>query len=212
MELSLWGSLFAICLLGAMSPGPSLAVVVGSTLGSGTAAGYASALAHGVGVALYGLLTVTGLAMVFASSELLFTALQLLGACYLIYLGIKSLRSSAAVVENREHTASPGRGTAASRGFWVAFLNPKLAIFMLALFSQFLGPQTDTLARTVMVATVGITDAGWYCLIVALVSQRAILTRLQRNARLIDRVFGVILILLACSLLLRLLLTPVAAS
>jgi threonine/homoserine/homoserine lactone efflux protein len=54
-----------------------------------------------------------------------------------------------------------------------------------------------------MVATVGITDAGWYSLIVALVSHPRFLERLQSSAPTIDRVFGVILILLAISVLLR---------
>jgi threonine/homoserine/homoserine lactone efflux protein len=85
----------------------------------------------------------------------------------------------------------------------VAFLNPKLAIFMLALFSQFLNPDAQALEKGIMVATVGVTDACWYSLIVALVSRKPFLKRLQRSAVLIDRVFGVILIVLALSVLLR---------
>ena len=78
-----------------MSPGPSLAVVLNSTLGGGQRAGYLTALAHGVGVALYGLLTVTGLAVLITRSPTVFIIIQVLGALYLIYLGVKSLRSSA---------------------------------------------------------------------------------------------------------------------
>ena len=63
MEFGQWLSLLSICLLGAMSPGPSLAVMVKCTLGGGHRAGYPAALAHGAGVGLYGLLTVTGLAV-----------------------------------------------------------------------------------------------------------------------------------------------------
>jgi len=201
VEFGHWLSLFSICLLGAMSPGPSLAVVMNNTLRGGHGDGYATALAHGFGVGLYGLLTVTGLAVLLARSPALFVAIQVLGAAYLIYLGGKSLRSDGSHLP----TAGDEKNTrtAALDGFLVAFLNPKLAIFMLALFSQFLDPMAGALEKGIMVATVGITDASWYALIVVLISRRAFLERLQRSAIVIDRVFGVILILLALSVLLR---------
>ena len=196
MEPALWLSLAAVCLLGAMSPGPSLAVVLGYTINRGPAAGYASAIAHGAGVALYGLLTVAGLAVLIASSRPLFLALQLSGAAYLLFLGVQALRGSAA--PSREaHTMTTGN--ALQSGFLIAFLNPKLAVFMLALFSQFVRPEADYLERTIMVATVGLVDAGWYSLVVALVSRETFLQRLRRSAATIDRIFGAVLILLALS-------------
>jgi len=201
VELSLWLSLLSICLLGAMSPGPSLAVVMNNTLSGGHTAGYASALAHGLGVALYGLLTVAGLAVLIARSPTLFIVLQVAGAGYLIYLGIKSLRSSGSDL-NATHSSGNAQGAALS-GFLVAFLNPKLAIFMLALFSQFLNPDAPVSEKAIMVATVGVTDASWYALIVALISSERFLQKLQRSAAIIDRIFGIILILLAASVLLR---------
>ena len=158
MELGHWLSLITICLLGAMSPGPSLAVVMGSTLRAGPGAGYACSIAHGAAVALYALLTVAGLAVLVARFPLLFLLLQLAGAGYLIHLGVKSLRSSGAPALDNPTTDS-GHNAAAS-GFLVAFLNPKLAIFMLALFSQFLHPEADWPEKGIMVATVGVTDAS----------------------------------------------------
>lgn len=201
MELGQWLSLVAICLLGAMSPGPSLAVVMGATLRGGALAGYTSALAHGLGVALYALLTVAGLAVLIAGSPLLFAGLQLAGAFYLLYLGAKSLRSQGSAVSLESDSGAVGN--AASSGFLVAFLNPKLAIFMLALFSQFLRPEAPWSERGIMVATVGTTDAAWYALIVAMVSHPVFLKRLQASAQTIERIFGVILIVLALTVLVK---------
>jgi threonine/homoserine/homoserine lactone efflux protein len=201
MTLTQWLSLLGICLLGAMSPGPSLAVVMKSTLTSGRPGGYVTALAHGAGVALYGLLTITGLAVLITQSPSLYLALQVSGAVYLIYLGIKSLRSNGQAMPG-QHSTVHSRN-AALEGFLVAFLNPKLAIFMLALFSQFLQPEFGGREKAIMVATVGITDAGWYALVTTLVSHKAFVARLQRSAQFIDRVFGIILVLLAFSVLAR---------
>ena len=199
MEFGQWLSLLSICLLGAMSPGPSLAVMVKSTLGGGHRAGYPAALAHGAGVGLYGLLTVTGLAVLITRSPGIFLALQVMGAFYLLYLGIKSLLNSGNT-GLLDTTSSIGR-SAAVDGFLVAFLNPKLAVFMLALFSQFLQPDTGIQQKAIMVATVGITDACWYALVVALLSRNTFLEKLRRSATTIDRIFGVILIALALSVL-----------
>lgn len=201
MELGHWLSLLSICLLGAMSPGPSLAVVMKSTMALGHRQGYTTAIAHGVGVALYGLLTVTGLAVIITRSPAVFLAIQLMGAAYLIYLGIKSLRSKTGTGVQTDVAAA--NSNPALDGFLVAFLNPKLAVFMLALFSQFLHPGMGAVAKGIMVATVGITDASWYCVIVALLSRRSFMARLQHSAPTIDRVFGIILIALALTVLVR---------
>lgn len=199
MTLSLWLSLLGICLLGAMSPGPSLAVVLSSTLQQGRSGGYRAAIAHGVGVALYGLLTITGLALLIANSPSLYTAIQVVGAAYLFYMGASLLQSQGAGTE--QETSNTLRSPIVA-GFLVAFLNPKLAVFMLALFAQFLKPEFGWAEKSVMVATVGITDACWYALVATLIAQPKFLTMLRRNSKILDRLFGVVLVLLAASVLL----------
>ncbi|MFV0477261.1 MAG: LysE family translocator [Parahaliea sp.] len=203
MDFSHWLSLCTLCLLGAISPGPSLAVVVNTTLHSGSRSGYASALAHGVGVALYGLITVAGLALLITRSPAVFATLQILGASYLLYLGIVSLRAT----DHRIDRQTPYSATrlsvhsAAWQGFLIAFFNPKLAIFMLALFSQFLSPDSNNTQKALMVATVGTTDGLWYCLIASVVSRSTVRAHLEANALLISQVFGILLILVACGVL-----------
>lgn len=200
MEFGLWLSLFAICLLGAMSPGPSLAVVLAATVQHGRSGGYSAALAHGLGVALYGLLTITGLALLIARSPGIYTALQVLGAAYLVYMGVALMRSQGASAVDDHHGALRSPPVA---GFLVAFLNPKLAVFMLALFSQFLQPTFGLPQKSIMVATVGITDACWYALITTVIARPNFLAALRNNARTLDRVFGVVLVALALSVLLN---------
>lgn len=201
MALQVWLSLVGICLLGAMSPGPSLAVVLAATLQHGRRGGYQAALAHGIGVGLYGLLTVTSLALLITRSPALYLAIQLAGAIYLLYLGIGLLRSRGGSIETRED-AKPGQNPWLA-GFLVAFLNPKLAVFMLALFSQFLRPEFGLPEKAIMVATVGITDACWYALVTRIITQPRLFKRLQQHAAQIDKVFGVVLVLLALTVVLN---------
>ncbi|MFV0275695.1 MAG: LysE family translocator [Parahaliea sp.] len=205
MEAGQWLSLWLVCLLGAMSPGPSLAVVLDWTRRRGLPAGLAAALAHGLGVALYGLLTVTGLALLITRSPPLFAGVQILGALYLLYLGLRALGASGSAAPADPQSPVPARDRrgAALSGFLVAFLNPKLAVFMLALFSQFLSPGAPWPLKAVMVTTVGITDAAWYSLVAVLSSRSRVLAWLEHNAILVDRLLGLLLLVLGAAVLLR---------
>jgi threonine/homoserine/homoserine lactone efflux protein len=197
MSFYAWLSLASICLLGAMSPGPSLAVVVGQTLSGGTRLGLGAALAHGVGVALYALAWVSGLALVVTASPVVFGVIQWAGALFLLYLGIKSLRSEGYIEGAVNNNGGGNARSAMLAGFTVAFLNPKLAIFFLALFSQFVEPGASLGEKTLMVLTVGGIDGLWYACVSLLLGKTGVLARLRKYQQAIDRSFGVILILLA---------------
>jgi threonine/homoserine/homoserine lactone efflux protein len=198
MELHLWLSFVAICVMGALSPGPSLAIVIKNTLAGGTPQGYATAISHGLGVALYAAITATGIAVVIVQSPLIFNIIQYTGAVFLLYLGIKSLLSKKvnqvfSDEEKQEKVQVNGRRD----GFLIAFLNPKLAIFFLALFSQFLTGDASDEQKIIMTATVGSIDALWYCLVTFTLSRGNIISKLRANSHIVDKVTGSFLILLA---------------
>ncbi len=195
-----WLSLATVCLLGAMSPGPSLAVVVRHTISGGSSAGIQASVAHGVGVAVYAVVVVSGLGLLITASPLLFQGLQWAGAAFLAYLGIQSLRSTAQVESSGN--GDNDEGNPLIHGFSVALFNPKIAVFFLALFSQFLDPGASLAQRAGMVAVMGTIDGAWYSLIASLLGNPRLLPRLQAARQTIDRVFGVILLLLAVRILL----------
>ena len=91
MELHLWLSLVVICVLGALSPGPSLALVIKNTLSGGEKQGYSTAISHGLGVALYAVIIATGIGIIITKSPIIYAVIQYLGAAFLVYLGMKSL-------------------------------------------------------------------------------------------------------------------------
>ena len=199
MTITIWLTVVSICLLGAMSPGPSLAVVLQQTLRGGRKTGLTAALTHGLGIGLYALLCISGIAVMITASPLLFTALQWLGAAYLVWIGIKGLRARAqpdGVLGNPSTT-----GSAARDGFLVVFLNPKVAVFFIALFSQVIGSHTTWPEKLAYAATALFIDMGWYMIVAWTFSNPRWLGRLQRNVVWLERAFGVILIALAIRLL-----------
>jgi len=198
MELHLWLSFVVICVMGALSPGPSLAIVIKNTLAGGTPQGYATAISHGLGVALYAAITATGIAVIIVQSPLIFSIIQYTGAVFLLYLGIKSLLSKKVnQVFSDEGEQENVRVNGWRDGFLIAFLNPKLAIFFLALFSQFLTSDASYEQKIIMTATVGSIDALWYCLVTFTLSRGNIINKLRANSHVVDKVTGSFLILLA---------------
>ncbi len=167
-------------------------------LRGGVTAGIVAALAHGVAVGLYACLAVSGLLVLITALPWLFLGIQLAGAVFLIYLGLKSLLAkptTQAKVDALEAAAVSHLASAFRDGFTVAFLNPKLALFFTALFSQFLSPDMSAGGKLVMVATITTIDAGWYCLVAVLLTRPRWQATLLSSARLIDSVFGSLLLL-----------------
>lgn len=196
MPLTLWMSLVAICAMGAMSPGPSLAVVLRHTLGGGRMPGVITGVSHALGVGFYALLTVWGLGELIERTPLLFRVITWGGALYLVWLGIKALRAGrVGTLEARPAQAS--RGQAAREGLLVALGNPKLILFFVALLSQFVTPDMSDTARVVIVLTAMVIDGGWYTLVAIGLSHSRVLPWLQARAHWINRATGVLLLLMA---------------
>jgi len=201
MTIVIWLTVVSICLLGAMSPGPSLAVVLQQTLRGGRKTGFVAAVTHGLGIGLYALLCISGIAVMITTSPILFTGLQWLGAGYLIWIGYKGLRaqrSADATLSNAPTTSSAARD-----GFLVVFLNPKVAVFFIALFSQVIGSETTLPERLAYAATAMFIDMGWYIIVAWSFSNPRWLAYLQRNIVWLERAFGVILIALALRLIIQ---------
>ncbi|XUO84930.1 LysE family translocator [Halomonas sp. KM007] len=196
MPLTLWLSLAAICAMGAMSPGPSLALVLRHTLGGGRLPGVTAAVFHALGVGFYALLTVLGLGALVVRHPEVFQLITWGGAAYLAWLGIKALRAGrASSLAADAVVTTPGQ--AAREAVLVALGNPKLIIFFVALLSQFVTPDMSPLAKGIIVATAMVIDGGWYVLVAVGLSHSRVLPWLQRHAHWVNRVTGVLLIALA---------------
>ncbi|MDA0148120.1 LysE family translocator [Vibrio sp. LaRot3] len=197
MTISIWLSLFTICLLGAMSPGPSLAMVAKHSLAGGRVNGLVAAWAHAFGIGIYAFITIIGLAVVLQQSPLLFKVISYSGAAYLLYLGINALRSKGGVAAKLKSGEQTSLWQSAREGFLISILSPKIALFFIALFSQFVAVSSSWVGKAVVVGTPLIVDGLWYSLITLLLSSSKFIDKIRTKAQLIDRLSGMILILLA---------------
>ncbi len=198
MALSLWFSLALVCMMGAMSPGPSLAVVLKHSLSGGMKNGMLAALSHGFGVGLYAAASLLGLGALMLQFPTVYQFLVYLGAAYLAYLGLKILFSKPNDSELNIQQSDMSSSKALQDGFAIAFLNPKLAIFFLALFSQFIDPENLTLnIGVIMCLTVFVIDTGWYLLVALLTEVSKKRFGFTKQNIWLDRLLGAVFITLA---------------
>lgn len=197
MTLTTWFTFLAICCLGAMSPGPSVVVVLKQTISNGRGHGLAASWFHAAGICLWAIATVSGLAVIVANSASLFNIITWLGAAYLAWIGIKALMAGR---EGSLDVGKVGQATimqAGIEGGMISILNPKIAIFFLALFSQFISQDPSLSDQMIMVMTATLVDGLWYTLVVVILSQDRMYDTIQKRGQLINRVTGIVLLILA---------------
>lgn len=202
MEFTSWLALAAICVMGAISPGPSLALIIRNTVQGGQGHGVATALGHGLGVGIYALITALGLSVLITQTPVLFDLIRYGGAAFLAWLGIKALLAKPAVSGTEEAVHELRGRQGAFEGFMVAFLNPQLAIFFIALFSQFVHADTGWREGGIMMLTAGGIDAVWYVLVALVLSRGPVLAWLKAKSSVIDKLSGLVLIGLALKVVL----------
>jgi threonine/homoserine/homoserine lactone efflux protein len=193
-DLIYWLSVTLACLLGAMSPGPSIAVVISHAISGNRWAGLFCAWGHGLAVAGYATISAFGLIIVFEQSLLIFNFVQLAGIVVLTYLGIRLISAKAPLIASSARVSPISHWRAARDGFLVAFVNPKVMLFFAALFSQFLHQDMTSLEKIGLVLVASSVDALWYTIIAVLIVKTTILSKLQRHAGVFNKLFGSLLI------------------
>ncbi|ABD86347.1 LysE family translocator [Rhodopseudomonas palustris] len=174
----LW--LFALSgLLLNITPGPDTAYIVGRSLQFGWRGGAAAALGIGFGCLLHIVAAAVGLSALLAASAAAFTALKLVGAGYLIYLGVQMLLSRpSGLVAGAAETPTPLREISLRKVFWQGALtnalNPKVALFFLAFLPQFVDADAphQGLAFLALGLLFDLNGTLW-CLIVAAFAAKA---------------------------------------
>ena len=191
-----------VCAMGAMSPGPSLAVVLRNTISGGRLQGVMTGVGHGIGFGIYALIAVTGLSALLLAHESIFTLLQWGGALVLLWLSYNML--TYVPTENKEEHSSSGR-KGFIEGFLISFFNPKILVFFVAVFSQFMNPQISKLDRFIMAGIAGTIDMTWYVFVAIALAGTSFIKILKNNAILIDRLVGSILMIYSVLLIVNIL-------
>ncbi|GAA6173503.1 LysE family translocator [Colwellia sp. KU-HH00111] len=148
------------CLLLVISPGPDNLLAIGRGLSQGRLAAVISGMSSGVGILFHVAAATAGLTLLIQTSELAFYVVKLVGAAYLIWLGIKVLRTKNLLT--LEPAKKQSFKVIFSTGFLSAALNPKPGMFVLAFVPQFVDPNLGP------VTTQMIGYGVWFALLTAI--------------------------------------------
>ncbi|WP_248739693.1 LysE family translocator [Pseudomonas sp. MWU12-2029] len=192
--MSEWIVVITITLLACISPGPDFALVSRNGLLLSRRAGVLTAMGIGLGVLVHVGYTLLGLGLVLQQSPWLFNALKLAGAAYLVYLGIKMLRSRADV--QQPDAASPALSDLAAlrSGFLTNALNPKTSIFIVSLFMGVVRPDTGLPVQMAYGVFIAGAHVLWFSLVALCFSAGRVREKLLAARQWIDRAFGGLLV------------------
>ena len=200
MEPSAWAALAIVFALGAMSPGPSLAVVLRNTMTGGRSQGIYTGIGHGIGFGIYAFLAALGIATALSANEHVEQVLRWGGVVILLWLGTTFLRHAMAERGDEQDQAeqhAPSDRIGFIQGFSIALLNPKIMAWMLALYSPFI--EADFPMETLIgMGLLGMSiDGAWYVTVATVLTTGDRAERLMSNAHLIDGAMGILMFLFA---------------
>tara|TARA_B100000965_G_scaffold402651_1_gene429037 strand:- start:3722 stop:4285 length:564 start_codon:yes stop_codon:yes gene_type:complete len=185
-----------------MSPGPSMVVVINNAIFKNRYHGILTAIGHGIGIGIYALFAVVGIGLVIKTNLEIFNFIKVLSILFLLYLGIKSVLSKNQI--NFDQKKLRGGAISFFQGLSISILNPKIFIWFVAIYSQFMSENNDIVFDSYLVLTAGIVDATWYIILTILVTSGAALEFFKKRSVVLNKVIGILFILISGFLLLEL--------
>ncbi|WP_070971301.1 LysE family translocator [Vibrio sonorensis] len=191
-----------------LTPGLDTALVIRNTSRGGMNDGAITSLGICFGLFVHALFSAFGISAVLSQSAELFTMMKTVGAVYLIWLGITSLKGVLlgggvlAIDSAKVNTVSAKRSL--KEGFLSNVLNPKTAVFYLAFLPQFINPEYSPLAQSMLMAAIHFVIAMiWQCGLAGALNKAKSLLQSSRFMNWMEGTTGAVLILLGGKLLLE---------
>ena len=188
-----WEAILAastVFFLGAISPGPSLLMVIRNTIVGGRRRGVMCAVGHGIGFGLYAGVAIFGLIVLLEEAPGVFLGLQWIGIALLIWYGWL-MWSHGDEEADEETVEKEARGFL--EGFSIAFFNPKIALFLVAVLAQVL-ESGMSLETKLVIGFIGMAiDMAWYVLVAVFLTGTPLLDWLRSNGSIVNRLTAVVL-------------------
>jgi len=193
------GASIVLCVV----PGPDMILLLARTIAQGRRAGLMTAIGINVGAYLHLFAAIAGISAIIAKSAYAFTFVKFAGAAYLVYLGVVTLRTKSGPLNiNSGNQPQLSQWSCFWQGFWSDVLNPKVAIFYLALLPQFIVPNSGVLKQLVLL---GVTTniVGIASNVVIVFCASALTVKLRQDPRvsaLLSKALGAIFVALGIRL------------
>ena len=201
MTIILFSQIVIVCLLGAMSPGPSMVVVLNNAIFKNKFNGILTALGHGVGIGIYAICAVIGIGLILKTNLFLFNLLKIFSIIFLLYLGVKTIYIKGNLDFSQNSIKSGSKSFI--QGLSISILNPKIFIWFLAIYSQFMSVNNDFILNLFLVLIASTVDALWYILLVIIVTSKSVIEFIKNKYLIAQRIIGILFIMIALVLILE---------
>ena len=198
MTFIFWLQFATVCVAGAMSPGPSLALIIRNSITISRFAGFMTAIGHGIGMGVYAVFAGTALIIILTTNEILFQFIQIIGILFLLFIGFQFLFKKN---QENEHIHNQKNFNSFLQGFSIAILNPKILIWFSAVFSQFVKIDDSFFSHSILVITASVIDGIWYIIVTIVVTSYGMGDFFQRKKHIIQKISGLILVLIGVLLI-----------
>jgi RhtB (resistance to homoserine/threonine) family protein len=197
-----WLILAMAQLLALIAPGPDFIMSVRNSLVYGRRAGIFTAAGFAGGIAIHCTYCIFGIAAIISQSIMLFSIIKYIGAGYLIYIGVKALRSKGydKTIDVDGQVRIISDFAAFRSGFITNLFNPKATLFFLALFTQFISPETPPEMLLLYGITCTIQTFFWFSFVTLILTQARIRAAFLRFTKIIDRLCGGLMVALGLRL------------
>ena len=193
-----WVQFATICIVGAMSPGPSMALIIRNSIKYGRVSGILSSVGHAIGIGIYAGVSVAGLQIILINNIFLFNTIQFCGSVFLLVLGILFLRDTEQKLSIQDKQKSVN---SFMQGFAISILNPKILIWFAAIFSQFIEISSTNFIKLTMVLIASSIDGLWYIILTIIVTGFGLKQFLENNTKIIQNISGTVLIFISIIIL-----------
>ncbi len=184
-------AVFAIFIPALVLPGPDFVAVVRSSMTRGRRAGLLTTLGVSAGLGLYASLSLLGLSAILIEFQWLAVAVRVLGAAYLIYLGLRLLLARPAPLGVEAVPDARARGNPLAFGFLVTLTNPKAVVLFTSVFATAVTETTPTWLMALMIGLVVASALAWYSVVSLFMSSQPVIRRFGRAQHWIERAAGV---------------------
>ena len=202
MTLITFAQVFMVCLLGAVSPGPSMAVVINNAIFKGRYNGILTSIGHGIGIAIYATFAVLGLGLIINTNVFIFNGLKILSIIFLILIGLRSILNKEKLI--LEKKTLKDKTISFLQGFSISIFNPKIFVWFIAIYSQFMSVENKFIFNVYLISIAGIVDACWYIILTFAVTTASAFKLFQTKLNIIQKIQGFFFIALGLVLIINL--------
>ncbi|MFI9820880.1 LysE family translocator [Streptomyces sp. NPDC052013] len=189
-----------ITVLAVIAPGADFAMIVRNSYLYGRRTGLLGAVGVAAGVLVHVTYTMLGVGLLIASSTFLFTVIKLVGAAYLVYIGVRTFRTRGEVTVDLENGTGLTPLAALRTGFLTNVLNPKTTLFVVSTFAQVVSPGTPVVQQVGYGLFMSLAHLLWFGVVAVFFSHDRMRTLMLRGQKVLNKVIGSVLAGLGVSL------------